>query len=256
MEYSSFDITPAWRDNTTCVMFIHGVGADRNIWGDWLPFLAGYYPIITLDLPGHGKSEPWKSNENLNFNFYYHVISSIAEKENKTSIVLIGESMGGTIALYAASKMQDKIKAIATCSTAHRGGNLQHVNAWKHQIADNGLEAWSSDMLEKRFFPSSVTDGTLDWFHKAQCNSDPKSILEMAKLLVTSDLTPELNKILSPVLLMHPDSSPFIPLDIPIELKALLPAGQLKLIPKARHGIACSHARDCAIETKNFLQSI
>jgi pimeloyl-ACP methyl ester carboxylesterase len=237
-------------------MFIHGVGADRNIWGDWLPLLAGYYPIISLDLPGHGKSEPWKSNENLNFNFYHHVISSIAEKENKTSIVLIGESMGGTIALYAASKMQDKIKAVATCSTAHRGGNLQHVSAWKHQIADDGLEAWSSDMLEKRFFPSSVTDATLDWFHKAQCNSDPKSILEMAGLLVTSDLTPELNKILSPVLLMHPDSSPFIPLDIPVELKALLPAGQLKLIPKARHGIACSHASDCAIETRKFLQSI
>ena len=77
----------------------------------------------------------------------------------------------------------------------------------------------------------------------------------MASLLVTSDLTTELDTVLAPVLLMQPDSSPFIPLDIPIELKDLLPESQLKLIPKARHGIACSHAEDCAMETQRFLKS-
>ena len=57
VEYSSFDITPAWKDGSTCIMFIHGIGADRNIWDDWLPFLTGHYSIIAMDLPGHGKSE-------------------------------------------------------------------------------------------------------------------------------------------------------------------------------------------------------
>jgi hypothetical protein len=30
----------------------------------------------------------------------------------------------------------------------------------------------------------------------------------------------------------------------------------LKVIPKARHGIACSHADDCALETSHFLKTI
>jgi pimeloyl-ACP methyl ester carboxylesterase len=78
----------------------------------------------------------------------------------------------------------------------------------------------------------------------------------MANLLVTSNLSSELDKVLAPVLLMHPDSSPFIPLDVSVELKALLSNGRLKVIPKARHGIACSHADDCALETSHFLKTI
>ena len=255
VEYSSFDITPAWKDGSTCIMFIHGIGADKNIWDDWLPFLTGHYSIIAIDLPGHGKSEGLNLKQALTFDFYHEIIASVAAKENKTNLILVGESMGGTIALYAASKMHGQVKAVATCSTAHRGGSLQHVNAWHSQIESHGIEAWSLDMLEKRFFPNSTSDAIRDWFHKTQCNSDSNSILQMASLLVTSDLTTELDKILAPVLLMQPDSSPFIPLDIPIELKDLLPKGQLKLIPKARHGIACSHSEDCAMETQRFLNS-
>ena len=255
VEYSSFDITPAWKKSPTCIMFIHGIGADRNIWDDWLPFLTGQYSIISVDLPGHGKSEPLHLKQDLTFDFYHEIIASIAAKENKNNLVLIGESMGGTIALYAASKMHGQVKAVATCSTAHRGGSLQYVSTWQNQIESDGIEAWSLDMLEKRFFPNSTTDAIRDWFHKTQCTSDAKSFLKMASLLVTSDLTSELDKILAPVLLMQPDSSPFIPLDIPIELKELLPASQLKLIPKARHGIVCSHSGDCAIETQRFLNA-
>ena len=55
----------------------------------------------------------------LTFDFYHEIIASVAAKENKTNLILVGESMGGTIALYAASKMHGQVKAVATCSTAH-----------------------------------------------------------------------------------------------------------------------------------------
>jgi pimeloyl-ACP methyl ester carboxylesterase len=254
--YSSIDITPPWRVSESCIIFIHGVGADRNIWGDWMPYLSNHYPVICLDLPGHGQSQPWTSDCDLSFEFYRKVIAAVAEKENQSSLILIGESMGGTIALYAASNMQEQIRAVATCSTAHRGGTLRHVNDWRDLITQDGIVSWSLDMLEKRFFESSVSDSIRNWFHHAQCNSDPDTILAMANLLVTSNLSSELDKVLAPVLLMHPDSSPFIPLDVSVELKALLSNGRLKVIPKARHGIACSHADDCALETSHFLKTI
>ena len=82
VEYSSFDITPAWKDGSTCIMFIHGIGADRNIWDDWLPFLTGHYSIIAIDLPGHGKSEPLNLKHGLTFFFYHEIITSVAANVN------------------------------------------------------------------------------------------------------------------------------------------------------------------------------
>jgi 3-oxoadipate enol-lactonase len=252
--YDRIDATPPWRQTSTAIMFIHGVGADRDIWCDWLPHLADRYPILRLDLPGHGKSEPWAGIMPLSFDFYLRVIQAVARQEEFDSLVLIGESMGGTIALYAASEIPEMIRAVATCSTAHRGGTLQNVQSWRDFMTTEGLEAWSHDMLEKRFMPGAVEEPVRNWFHGAQCRSDGETILAMADVLVRSDLTNKLERVIAPVLLMQPDSSPFIPLEIPAELKRLLRDGRLKVIASAKHGIACSHGHECAADTRDFLK--
>lgn len=251
--YDAIDATPPWRNAGAAVMFVHGVGADRDIWSDWLPELCGLFPIVRLDLPGHGASAPWSGAAPLSFDFYARLIAAVADAESLPGLVLVGESMGGTIALHAASRPGGRIRAVATCSTAHRGGTLRHVRAWREAMAAEGLEAWSRDMLDKRFLPGAVAEPVRDWFHGAQCRADAESILAMAEVLVGADLTESLPEIAAPVLLMQPDSSPFIPLDVPAELKELLPDGRLRVIPSARHGIACSHARECARETRAFL---
>ena len=121
-------------------------------------------------------------------------------------------------------------------------------------MAEQGFEAWSADMIEKRFTAWQTDDAHRDWFDKAQCASDSETILTLAEILVGLDYSGHLGGIGCPVLLIHPDSSPFIPLDIPVALKAGLPQAELKVIPGARHGIACSHAAECANAAIAFLE--
>lgn len=252
--YDRIDIAPPWRRTNTAILFIHGVGADRDIWADWIPHLADCYTLLRLDLPGHGKSEPWKPEVALSYDFYMNLIRAVIAREAIENLVLIGESMGGTIALFAASELGDKVKAVATCSTAHRGGTLQNIDPWREIMERDGMAGWSDVMLEKRFLPGAITDDMRDWFREIQCNSDGETIVAMADVLVGSDLSDRATQIKAPVLLMQPDSSPFIPLEVPAELKDLLPDGRLKVIPSAKHGIACSHARECALEVRGFLE--
>lgn len=253
VRYSASDMTPPWRTGDTALVFIHGVGADRDIWCEWLPHLAGLFPVIRLDLPGHGGSAPWRGDRALSFDFYVELVRGVAEAEGAKHLVLVGESMGGTIALCAAAELGERVRAVATCSTAHRGGTLRHVADWRMAMERDGFEAWSRDMLEKRFLPGSVPAPVRSWFHGVQCTSDPETILAMATVLVGADLTGRLDAVRAPVLLMQPDASPFIPLAIPAELKDLLPNGRLMVIASSRHGIACSHARECAEATRAFL---
>ncbi len=253
--YDRIDLTPPWRRPAATVMFIHGVGADRDIWADWVAPLSDRFTLLRVDLPGHGSSAPWNPSVPLSFDFYLRLVRALIDVEAIESLVLIGESMGGTIALYAAGELPERVKAVATCSTSHRGGTLRNIRPWREIMDEEGMEGWSNEMLERRFLPGAIEAPVRDWFHSAQCRSDGETILAMADVLVRSDLSDRVARITAPVLLMQPDSSPFIPLEVPAELKDLLPDGRLKVIPSARHGIACSHARECALEVRNFLEA-
>ena len=43
-------------DGTTALVFVHGWTCDESSWRYQVPFFKKNYRVITLDLPGHGKS--------------------------------------------------------------------------------------------------------------------------------------------------------------------------------------------------------
>lgn len=261
----SYDVvgpTTAWAEPAPSILFIHGVGADREIWSEWRHVLAARFMTIALDMPGHGQS--FRPGSDLDWTIddlaaMAHEVAADAGagkaeggKAGAGKLVLIGESVGGTVCLAAAAG-RSEVAAVVTCSTAHIGGTLEHVRGWRELFAEHGMAGWSADMLEKRFAEGQTNAARRDWFDRTQQASDAETILKLADILVGLDYSDRLAEITCPVLLIQPDSSPFIPLEIPVALKAGLPEGELMVIPGARHGIACSHALLCAGAAANFL---
>lgn len=273
------DFEPArapWAAPGPAVLFVHGVGADTAIWSDWRCVLGGRFATAALDLPGHGRSFRPSAPIAWTFDDIAGLVRRAAAETMRAAgtgrIVLIGESVGGTACLAAAAGMgagmapgmeiepgpgpsaAAAVAAVVTCSTAHVGGSLENVRQWRNTIAGGGLGAWSDDMLEKRFAPGQVDAARRAWFGSAQRAADAESILALADLLVGLDLTPQLAAVACPVLLIHPDASPFIPLDVPVALKYALPDADLMVLPGTRHGIACSHGSQCAEAAAAFLR--
>lgn len=238
------------------ILFVHGVGADTAIWNDWRGVLGGAFATAALDLPGHGRSFRPAGPIAWTFDDIAGLVRDAAAATMREAgaerIVLVGESVGGTACLAAAAG-NPLVAAVAVCSTAHLGGRLENVRPWRERIAADGLAAWSDDMLEKRFAPGQTDEAHRAWFGAAQRASDAESILALADLLVGLDLTPRLPSIACPVLLMHPDASPFIPLELAVALKRGLPDADLMVLPGTRHGIACSHGAACAAAVADFL---
>ena len=71
-------------------------------------------------------------------------------------------------------------------------------------------------------------------------------------MLVGTDLSDELSRVTCPVLLLHPDSSPFLPMAVAADLLEVLPDARLQVFPGARHGIALSHAAEGARAFREF----
>ncbi|MGI9424185.1 MAG: alpha/beta fold hydrolase [Hyphomicrobiaceae bacterium] len=251
----SYDVTepPATAASPdVAIVFVHGIGADRTIWTDWRTALSPRMRTIVLDLPGHGRS--FRPGAALDWDIVRlgNLVHAVAAHAGAHRVLLVGESIGGTICLAAAAG-HAHVAGVVTCSTAHIGGSLAHVQGWRAMIDERGLSGWSQDMLEKRFFPGQATPTQTEWIDATQQASDPETILQLARILVGLDFTDRLNEIACPVLLIHPDSSPFIPLEIPVALKERLASAELMVIPRARHGIACSHAALCADAAIDFM---
>ena len=45
-----------WAEPAPGIVFVHGIGADRDIWSEWRATFAPRFRTVALDLPGHGQS--------------------------------------------------------------------------------------------------------------------------------------------------------------------------------------------------------
>jgi sigma-B regulation protein RsbQ len=75
------------------IVFVHGWTCDESSWVNQVPFFEKNYRVITLDLPGHGKSgSPTKGP--LTMDLFARSIEAVRVEANAQKIVLVGHSMG------------------------------------------------------------------------------------------------------------------------------------------------------------------
>lgn len=89
------------------VIFVHGFGMDSSVWDEFKPeIVKAGYQVITLDLPGFGKSE---AVENASIEIMSDIIHELLSHLNITKIVYIGHSMGGYIGMAFAEKYSNQL---------------------------------------------------------------------------------------------------------------------------------------------------
>ena len=251
--YEVHDLTPPWRAKPETIVFHHGVGTDAGIWSAWLPVLAPHYRLVRFDTRGFGRSHIPGAGFDWSLHLLVDDVLAVAEAAGAGRFHLVGESLGGTVAMALAARHPGVLRSLTACSASHRGGSIQRVRHWREFIAQNGVEAWSRDMMTLRFAKGAVPPEVAAWFHRTQSACSADSLLDLADLLIGTDLSPELGAIPCPTLLLAPDSSPFVPLALPVEVRELIPGAELMVFPGARHGLACSHGHACAEALRDFL---
>jgi pimeloyl-ACP methyl ester carboxylesterase len=75
------------------LVLVHGWTCDDTSWAANVPELAKHYRVITLDLPGHGKSDAPKDG-NVTMEMFAKAVEAVREERKVDKIVLVGHSMG------------------------------------------------------------------------------------------------------------------------------------------------------------------
>jgi pimeloyl-ACP methyl ester carboxylesterase len=236
------------------IVFCHGVATNCEMWSEWVSSLSPYFKIIRFDTRGFGRSKLTDVSIPWTMELLAEDILQVANAAGVQSFHLVGESMGGTACLHLATRKNHPLISLTCVSTSHFGGRVQKVGSWREEIEQSGIDAWSEEMMKRRFFPNKLSKEQWDWFSKTQKETDAKALLNGGELLMRTDLSKDLNKIDIPVLLIAPDSSPFIPVEIPMEMHQKIKHSKLIVVPQSRHGLPYSHAKECSQYLLDFLK--
>jgi pimeloyl-ACP methyl ester carboxylesterase len=255
LAYDVVDHRAPWQGERLPVLFHHGIGASAGIWLGWLPALVDRYRIVTFDMRGYGRSVVPAPDFTWSLDLLVDDLLVVADAAGLARFHLVGESIGGTIALAAACAEPQRIASLTVSNGAHLGASIQGVAKWRRQLDAGGSKMWSDEFMRDRFHDDGLTPGRRAWFAAQQEQWPRESILNALGVLVGTDLTPRLSRLSCPTLLLHPDSSPFIPVTVMGELHRMLPGSQLHVFGHARHGLPFSHDRECSQLLRAFLDS-
>jgi len=190
------------------VIMIHGWTCRKSDWHAQIDHLKGRHEILAIDLPGHGESgsngrEDWSMAR-----FAQDVIDAL-ELVSSDSIILMGHSMGGTVALEAAAKAPDRVQGVILADTflINYGALDQATIDGFYQPFSDDFKGAMGELVENTSGPQS-TDDLKKKLKSGMGNADPAWALKAWWELLNWDPQPAFESIRAPI---HAINCPLIP---------------------------------------------
>jgi pimeloyl-ACP methyl ester carboxylesterase len=175
LSYSVTDLRPAWSrgsEGNRPVVFHHGIGANHQIFDEWIPVVATRHAVARYDMRGFGQSPVPPSAHEFTAAELIADLLEVAETAFGTEAVhVMGESMGGTIALAAALEHPSRFASVAMSNAAIKGGQIDHAPGWRAEIASVGIKGWSERSCRCGSRPARFRRNSSPGFGK--CKRDP-----------------------------------------------------------------------------------
>jgi pimeloyl-ACP methyl ester carboxylesterase len=104
------------------VVLLHGLGADRTVWADIHARLAGSCTVISLDLPGHGRSDPPPGDYSTGC--YACTVRDVLDALGIERATLVGHSLGGGIAIQFGYQFPERCAGLVLVASGGLGPEL------------------------------------------------------------------------------------------------------------------------------------
>ena len=155
------------------IVFLHSLGLDRTMWDDVVASLRGRYPMMVLDLPGHGASP---LGEVATVEAMADLIATHLRSNGVSGAVIVGQSLGGFIAQVLAAQTPDLVTGLVLiATTAWYGENSASRWAARAQaVLDDGLDALPAFQRDR-------------WFSQEYQRQEPATVQRLLDILPTND---------------------------------------------------------------------
>ena len=227
------------------LVLLHGWGMHAGIWNELLPALLQHYRVMTVDLPGHGYSEPAAQGE---LAWWAEEVLACAPAH----ACWLGWSLGGLVALQAALLAPARVRALGLVAATPRfvagpGWSEAMVpgtfSSFAQALATDATGTWQR-FLALQVHGSEQARATLKRLRAvlaARPEPHPEGLAQGLSLLRSTDLRAALARLQCPLHLVLGERDTLIPPTAGPEILALITNASFEVIPGAGHAPFISH---------------
>jgi len=93
------------------LLLIHTIRTQLEYFRALAPLLAGAHTVYSIDLPGHGHA-PIDPSASFDEPYFRRAVISFIEELDLADVTLVGESIGGALALTVAASLPQRVKRV------------------------------------------------------------------------------------------------------------------------------------------------
>ena len=152
----AFTVDAAAADGPAVVL-LHSLAMDRTIWDGHVAELAGRFPIVRCDLPGHGESAPI---DDVSVEDMADQVAALLDEQPWSRYVVVGLSLGGCVAQSLVARRPDLVAALGLVDTTAWYG-ADAPAKWEERALraiDDGMGSLSQFQLDRWFSPEFRTE--------------------------------------------------------------------------------------------------
>ena len=211
------------------LILLHGYTGSSKSWLPYVMEFADKFEVYVIDLPGHGKSGPFKKDFSLKW--IAEDVNALLKHLKLSDINAIGYSYGGDVLYQLSSINPDLIKSMIT------------IGSMPNRV---GTDLFPE--LIKYFSPENMENLTSLFEHHMNEENIKLMLSELSKY--NSSMTnEEIKNIKSKVLIIVGDDDSYVPLEIVMKVRVLLKNSDLLVLPDSGHGAHKGKHKDFFVET-------
>jgi len=248
------------------IILLHGFGASTYSWRNVIQPLSQFGRVIAYDRPAFGlTSRPmpgdWTGQSPYSTDFQADMLVHLLDAKGIQKAILVGNSAGGTIAIYTALKYPQRVEALLLVDAAVYAGGPSFPD-WTRfllntpqasrigpllvrSIQESGMQilinAWND--------PTKITDEIRQNYRiPLQAQNWDRALWELTIANAPTQIVERLATLNLPVMVMTGDNDQIVPTEQSLRLAKEIPGAQLAVIK------ACGHVpqEECPDQ---FLQS-
>lgn len=229
------------------MLFIHGWQADRSVWREVIEALGADVRTIAVDLRGGGESR--NALGPFELERFAADVRDLMRSLGVGPVILVGHSMGGTVALRFALDAPELARGLVLVSPvpASGGGYSEKGEAYLRATAGD------ADVARKwlaRTFAGTPDEAMLDRVCAAAGRADRDASLESFESWAHADFAEATRRITAPALVIAPQHD--VPETYERKVAALLPNARYVVLPECGHYAILERPREIAELIREF----
>jgi len=189
------------------VLFIHGGFADLSFWNHQIASLSDRFRVVAMDMAGHGGSG--RNRERWSLAAMGLDVRAVVDTLGLQKVVLVGNSMGGPVALEAARIMPKRVIGVIGIDTLHDATESNDEEGWEAYV-----QAWRQDyggtcgQMVKRLFHPDADAELVEDVRRRMCDTEPPVPVGVLEIFKGYDLGEAMAAVKVPVRSINGDLYP------------------------------------------------